>query len=569
MLLCQYSIIGYFTALFCVLMSSIDVIMLGEWRLGPITCNIWYTVDTVLNTTSAWLSTSLMLERLVSTEAPQFYLNLSKKCKTLVAFFPWVLSILLTSLGISLQEGGFHNFVSNNATSIEQCYIVDQNNETAIYSAVVSFLLPYAITLSLFITIKSKAAFKQTRLTLSKSLESISDVLLDSDPEEGTNNPSYFSERNYTPPDGDTLGKMDILATDTNQSNRQSEDVYDKASPNGHNLFQTRKVYGKQEATNPGYPLCRKHYHNNRSTCSCSTSLPNKKTEHSQRTDASNIPTASQHQLVRTKTVLNDIDMFRKGHLNANRKLRPINTFANPYRRTLANPHGKSSSSAYLAALHKAKHKRRAHKAYEQMSSNVGSTSSNARNASCAKHTSTERIEQVYVNRKCIPSPLDQSEPPLQHSLNKFCSLHGKQCQSVMRYVENGDASSSDSESSHGLIQKDDKTEARPKREHIIMTNILQSEQLKTVHHLTIVVSLYALLWMPFYILRLLFRFAPQITIYHYVYTTVHLLGYFSSGICPWFYYVLHGYINSSTWPNMKYRILNPSNSDLSSASSI
>ena len=216
-LLSQYSIIGYFTALFCVLMSSVDVIMLGEWRLGSVTCNIWYTVDTVLNTASAWLSSSLMLERLVCIEAPQVYLNLSKRCKTLVAFFPWVLSILLTLLGISLQHGGFHNFVSNNATSIDQCYVVDQNNETAIYSATVSFLLPYVITLSLFITIKSKGAFKQTRLTLSKSLDSISDVLLDSDPEESTDDPPYFSEHNYTPTVGDTLRKVDIFNRYTSQ----------------------------------------------------------------------------------------------------------------------------------------------------------------------------------------------------------------------------------------------------------------------------------------------------------------------------------------------------------------
>ena len=285
MLLCQYSIIGYFTALFCVLLSSIDVIMLGEWRLGSITCNIWYSVDTVLNTTSAWLSTSLMLERLMSTEVSQFYLNLTKKCKTLVAFFPWVLSIVLTSLEISLQEGGFHNFVSNNATSIEQCYIVDRSNETAIYSAAVSFLLPYVITLSLFITIKSKAAFKQTRLTLSKSLDSISDVLLDSAQEESPNNPPYFSEHNYTPAVGDVLGKMDIL-TDTRQSNTESEDVYDKASPNGRSLFQARKVYGGREASNPGYVLCRKHCYN-RSTCTCSPSLPNKLNERPHRVNGS------------------------------------------------------------------------------------------------------------------------------------------------------------------------------------------------------------------------------------------------------------------------------------------
>ena len=568
MLLCQYSIIGYFTALFCVLMSSIDVIMLGEWRLGSITCNIWYTVDTVLNTTSAWLSTSLMLERLMSTEVPQFYLNLTKKCKTLVAFFPWVLSIVLTSLGISLQEGGFHNFVSNNATAIEQCYIVDRSNETAIYSAAVSFLLPYVITLSLFITIKSKAAFKQTRLTLSKSLDSISDVLLDSAQEESPNNLPYFSEHNYTPDVGDTLGKVDIL-TDTRQSNRKSEDVYDKASPNGHSLFQARKVYGKREASNPGYVLCRKHCYNRR-VCTCSPSLPNKLKERPHRFNGSNQASASHHQLVRTKTVLNDKHILRKGHLNANRKSKPLSAFANPYKKTMAKPCRKSTPSAYLVALHKAKHKRRVNKSYEKMSNDTRPTTSEMKNdSSCAEHTSTERIEQVYVNKRCIPTTLDQSEPPLQHAVNKFCFLHGEQCQSVTRYADNGDASSSDSESSDGLIQKDDKTEAKPKREHIIMTNILQSEQLKTVHHLALMVSMYAVLWMPFYILRLLLRFAPEITIYHYVYTSVHLIGYFSSGICPWFYYVLHGYINSSTWPNMKYRILNPSTSDLSSASSI
>ena len=538
-------------------MASIDVIMLGEWRLGSITCNIWYTVDTMLNTTSAWLSTSLMLERLMSTEVSQLYLNLSKKCKTLVAFFPWVLSILLTSLGISLQEGGFHNFVSNNATSIEQCYIVDQSNATAIYSATVSFLLPYVITLSLFITIKSKAAFKQTRLTLSKSLDSISDVLLDSALEESPNNPPYFSEHNYCPAVGDTLGKVDIL-TDTCQRNRESQDVYDKASPNGHSLFQEKKVCGKSEASNSGYVLCRKHCYN-RSICTCSPSLPNKVTEMS----------ASQHQLVRTKTVLNDKYILRKGHLNTNRKSNTLNAFANPHKKTMAQPCVKSTPSAYLAALHKAKHKRRVNKSYEKMSNDSGATTSEMMSdSSCAMHTSTERIEQVYVNRKCIPTTPDKSEPPLQHSVNKFCSLHGYKCQSVTRYADNGDASSSDSESSHGLIQKDDKTEV-PKREHIIMTNILQSEQLKTVHHLALMVSMYALLWMPFYIVRLLLRFAPEITVHHYFYTTVHLVGYFSSGICPWFYYVLHGYINSSTWPNMKYRILNPSSSDLSSASSL
>ena len=568
MLLCQYSIIGYFTALFCVLMASIDVIMLGEWRLGSITCNIWYTVDTVLNTTSAWLSTSLMLERLMSTEVSQLYLNLSKKCKTLVAFFPWVLSILLTSLGISLQKGGFYNFVSNNATSIEQCYIVDQSNETAIYSVVVSFLLPYVITLSLFITIKSKAAFKQTRLTLSKSLDSISDVLLDSALEESPNNPPYFSEHNYTPAVEDTLGKVDIL-TDTRQRNRESEDVYDKASPNGHSLFQAKKVYGKREASDPGHVMCRKHCYN-RSICTCSPSLPNKVSERPRRVNGSSQVSASQHQLVRTKTVLNDKYILRKGHLNAKRKSKPLNAFANPYKKTMAKPCGKSTPSAYLAALHKAKQKRRVNKSYEKMSNDTQPTTSEMMSdSSCAKHTSNERIEQVYVNRKCIPTTPDQSEPRLQHSVNKFCSLHGNQCQSVTRYADNGDASSSDSESSHGLIQKDDKTEVKPKREHIIMTNILQSEQLKTVHHLALMVSMYALLWMPFYILRLLLRFAPEITIYHYIYTTIHLIGYFSSGICPWFYYVLHGYINSSTWPNMKYRILNPSSSDLSSASSI
>ena len=242
-------------------MSSVDVIMLGEWRLGSVTCNIWYTVDTVLNTASAWLSSSLMLERLVCIEAPQVYLNLSKRCKTLVVFFPWVLSILLTLLGIRIQHGGFHNFVSNNATSIDQCYVVDQNNETAIYSVTVSYLLPYVITLSLFITIKSKGAFKQTRLTLSKSLHSISDVLLDSDPEESTDDPPYFSEHNYTPIVGDTLRKVDIL-TDTRHSNRQPEDVYDKAPPKGHNPFQTRKVYGKRVTSDAGYHSSRKLSYN-------------------------------------------------------------------------------------------------------------------------------------------------------------------------------------------------------------------------------------------------------------------------------------------------------------------
>ena len=550
-------------------MSSVDVIMLGEWRLGSVTCNIWYTVDTVLNTASAWLSTFLMLERLVCTEAPQVYLNLSKRCKTLVAFFPWVLSILLTFLGISLQHGGFNNFVSNNATSIDQCYIVDQNNETAVYSATVSFLLPYAIALSLFITIKSKGAFKQTRLTLSKSLDSISDVLLvDSDPEESTDDPPYFSEHNYTPTVGDTLRKVDIL-TDTRHSNRQPEDVYDKASPNGHNPFPTRKVYGKRVTSDAGYHSCRKQCYN-RSTCTCSPSTPNKMTDRPHRTIATaNNIAASRRKAASTKTGFDDKLIHGKGHLNANRKSKPI-AFASVYKKAKVKPNSKSTPSAYLAALQKAKHKCRVNKAYEQMSNDFSPVSQHKNSASCAaQDTSAERIEQVYVNRKCIPTSVDQSEPSPQHSENKFCSLHGKQCQSVTRYTDNADASSSDSESFHGLIQKDDKTEAKPKREHIIMTNILQSEQLKTVHHIALVVFLYSVLWIPFYVVRLLLRFNPQITIYHYIYTSVHLLGYSTSGLCPWLFYFLHGYINSSTWSNMKYRMLNPSNSDLSSASSI
>ena len=552
-------------------MSSIDVIMLGEWRLGSITCNIWYTVDTVLNTTSAWLSTSLMLERLMCIKAPQFYLNLNKRCKKLVAFFPWVLSILLTFLGISLQHGGFHNLVSNNATSIDQCYIVDQNNEIAIYSATVSFLLPYAITLALFIAIKSKGAFKQTKLTLSKSLDSISDILLDSDPDDSPDNPPYFSKHDYTPTVGSTLRKVDSL-TEPRDSNRQPEDVYDKASPNGHSLFQPRRFYGRQrhEASNPGYPSCRKHCYN-RSTCTCSPSLSNKVTDRPHRTSSRNNTAASRQEIPSTKSGFDDKQIHGKGHLNANRKPKPI-AFANVYKKAKGKPNSKSTPSAYLAALQKAKNKHRVNKAYEQMSYDSRPVSQHKKNsASCAaRHTSAGRIEQVYVNKKCVPTSLDQNEPSPQHSVNKFCSLHGKLCQSVTRYTDNGDASSSsDSESSHGLIQKDDKTEAKPKREHIVMTNILQSQQLKTVHHVALVVFLYSVLWIPFYVVRLLLRFSPQMTIYHYIYTIIHLIGYSSSGICPWLFYFLHGYVNSSTWSNMKYRILNPASSDLSSTSSI
>ena len=292
-------------------------------------------------------------------------------------------------------------------------------------------------------------------------------------------------------------------------------------------------------------------------------------TDRPHRTIASaNNAAISRQEAASTKTGFDDKLIHGKGHLNANRKSKPI-AFASVYKKAKVKPNSKSTPSAYLAALQKAKHTRRINKTHEQMS-NDSSPISQQNSASCAaQHTSAEKIEQVYVNRKCIPTSLDQSEPSLHHSENKFCSLHGKQCQSVVRYTDNADASSSDSESSHGLIQKDDKTEAKPRRQHIIITDILQSEQLKTVHHIALVVFLYSVLWIPFYVVRLLLIFNPQITIYHYIYTSVHLLGYTTSGLCPWLFYFLHGYINSSTWSNMKYRILNPSNSDLSGASSI
>ena len=565
MILSQYSIIGYLAALFCVLMSTIDVIMLGEWRLGSITCNIWYTVDTLLNTTSAWLSTVLMLERLVCTEVPQLYLNIGKKCKTLVAFSPWALSLTLTLFGTGMTRGKFHNFVSNNGTAIDQCYIVDPDNETAIYSATVSFLLPYAITLFLFIAIKYKAAFKQTRLSLSRSLDGISDVLLDSDQEESSSHLPYCSEHNYSTPPEDTLWKVDS-SSDTCHSNSHLPDLHDNTSPgNGRRFFQTRTAVdigsGLSESDRNS---CKKaNYMTSSATCTHSSSRNQPVNDVAHKTNGPSATIASKRRPRQTDNLQKFI--AEKRHFQANRNPEAIPfPEANSKRPRTSQHVSKSTPSAYLTALQKAQHERRVNRAFQEM--NKSSICDKHRGNTCKSHSRESAAERVYFNKTRVPA---QNKEHIHCSkMARVCCSLSQQCNSVQR-LENemdDDDSSTDSESSHGLIPKADETSGRPRKEHIVVTNVLEGEHLKTVHHITVVIVLYGLLWLPFYVLRLLLRFSPQMTIYHYVYTSLHLLGYFSSGVCPALYYLLHGYMKSSTWSNLKYRLMNPSHSESSTS---
>ncbi len=581
MILGQYSIIGYLTALFCVLMSTIDVIMLGEWRLGPITCNIWYAVDPLLNTTSAWLSTVVMMERLLCIEAPQFYLNLSQRCKAMVVLCPWALSLLATSLNVGfLQHGKFYNFVSQNGTSLDQCYLVDPDNASAIYSTTGSFLLPYTATLCLFVTIKYKAAFTQTRFALSKSVGSLSDVLLDSDPDEGINNPPRLSEHNYTSTPEDTLRREDFT-TGACHLNRQPQDVCRKYSPDGQSFFSAMDITSKTGISFQGNhtnstkrpPKTRQWTHSPTSRTRV-IQYPHETYGANCSSETSNFVAKEPKPQFPRKIVSGN-----NKHLNGPRdgRQRPLPYPVNRHLRARRLLDKSPSPSAYVTNLQKAKRHRSANRSFEEMSSNEATPSkhnhrhhrpqmdhsSSSYNTLCA-----ERMERIYVNTKCVgAAAVAAADESPRRAANNVRVKQGEAA--GPRAADAADASSSDSESSHGLISRRDKTAAKPRKEHIVMTNILEAEHLRTVHHAALVVFLYSLFWLPFYIMRLLLRFAPQITIYHNVYSGVHLLGYFSSGVCPWMYYLLHGYIKSSTWSSMKYRLINPSHSDLSSTSSV
>ncbi len=599
----QYSMVGYLTALVCVLLSSIDVIMLGEWRLGDFICDAWCIVDNFLNTTCAWISLFLVMDRFISTLCPHFYTMLSKNWMNTVSSIPWVLSTVFISIGLLLRQRA-HNFIQADNMTFGQCFMRDSSKSEAVYFIVFSFIAPYVLTLICLFCVKvylGKKAANNHRLVASESLESVSDILLGCDTIEPCDKHS-IRQHNYKETSKPLESDLDVTES-THQSQREAlignlwpeesrarqslegiiqtqRPFHERASSKAEQTQWNSSCYGVSACVCDCHPpqqmkdcclvnnhrkllacankgfligdsssntqinghvrnvkegICDSavHFLDNSETCSkheCSGKLPIKSAcvYALQKSNLSFAEGKAKHQydaLKRTKS-----EYYDSEHRQTD-----VCSFRNSKEQRDQDPplcdHNIQSNSV-KTCLH-------SHKNYQE-----------------GQHNSGRHAAHVYCSPPCCLGRSEEGD----HTLH----LQEEEDHPAGNHRDNDEASDDDSQRLMGEVAEHELCE-----DSIIVPEQVISQQHRTTNHIALVVILYAILWVPFYILRLVLTFYPKMIVYHYIYNTLHLLGYFSSGICPWIYYAVHGYFTKTTWLAFKYRIQNGDGDNSSSTSSL
>lgn len=133
-------------------LSTLDE-CLGRWALGRAMCNLWLVVDVMYCTASIWNLLLIAFDRYTATMYPLWYRERrSPKQAAIYVALVWIVAVATCIPPLLGWNSISQNYVYNNATSSYHC-VPFQDPSYVMYSACVSFYLPFLLTLLLYLRI--------------------------------------------------------------------------------------------------------------------------------------------------------------------------------------------------------------------------------------------------------------------------------------------------------------------------------------------------------------------------------------------------------------------------------